>query len=131
MKGDGKMQLRKLSVVLLALLLAGAVIVPCVSAAENVNADELSSDPYYLEAIKIISKENALSSDQFIPLNADLDLVVYNPSGNFVTSSNSWDNNYEIVEFTAATTGNYNIRLNKSRFAGTSERVGFAYTIYT
>jgi hypothetical protein len=64
-------------------------------------------------------------------LNADLDLVVYNPSGNFVTNSNSWDNNYEIVEFTASTTGNYNIRLDKSRFAGTSERVGFAYTIYT
>jgi len=61
---------------------------------------------------------------------ADLDLVVFNPSGGFVTNSNSWDNNYEIVEFTASTTGNYNIRLDKSRFDGSSERVGFAYTIF-
>lgn len=63
-------------------------------------------------------------------LMADLDLVVFDPSGSFVTNSNSWDNNYEIVEFTASATGNYNIRLDKSRFDGTSERVGFAYTIY-
>lgn len=64
------------------------------------------------------------------PLSADLDLVVFGPGGNFVTNSNSWDNNYEIVEFTASTTGNYNIRLDRSRFDGSSERVGFAYCIY-
>jgi subtilisin family serine protease len=98
------------------------------------------SHTVYLQAgqkVRAVASWDSLPANAHPPtsmtdtLNADLDLVVYNPSGSFVTNSNSWDNNYEIVEFTASTTGNYNIRLDKSRFAGTSERVGFAYTIYT
>jgi hypothetical protein len=62
------------------------------------------------------------------PLQSDLDLYVYDPSGNLVTASTSFDNNYEIVEFTAPATGNYKARATASRFDGTTEYVGFAYT---
>ena len=62
------------------------------------------------------------------PLQSDLDLYVYDPSGNLVTASTSFDNNYEIVEFTAPATGNYKARATASRFDGTNEYVGFAYT---
>ncbi len=62
------------------------------------------------------------------PLQSDLDLYIYDPSGNLVTSSISFDANYEIVEFTAASTGNYRARATASRFDGTNEYVGFAYT---
>ena len=64
------MNLQKLDIALLTLLVVA--MVPCVSAAENVNADKLSSDPFYLEAIKIMSKENALASDRLIPLNVGI-----------------------------------------------------------
>lgn len=62
------------------------------------------------------------------PLESDLDLYIYDPSGNFVTSSTSWDNSYEIVEFTASATGTYEARVSAYRFDGSYEYVGFAYT---
>lgn len=97
------------------------------------------SHTVYLQAgqvVRAVASWDSLPTNTHPPnpmtdtLMADLDLVVFNPGGSFVTNSNSWDNNYEIVEFVASTTGNYNIRLDKSRFDGSSERVGFAYTIY-
>jgi len=60
-------------------------------------------------------------------LKTDLDLVVFGPTNNFVTTSNSYDNNYEIVEFTAPTTGQYRLQNTRIRFDGSSDRVGFAY----
>jgi hypothetical protein len=59
-------------------------------------------------------------------LKADLDLDIYSPSGSFVTSSSSWDNSYEIVEFTAPATGTYSAKVNPYRFDGSSEFLGFA-----
>jgi hypothetical protein len=61
------------------------------------------------------------------PLNADLDLTVYSPNITVVASSNSHDNSYEIVEFTAATTGVYTARISAPRFDGASEYLGFAW----
>ena len=61
------------------------------------------------------------------PLNADLDLTVYSPSITVVATSNSHDNSYEIVEFTAPTTGVYTARISAPRFDGTSEYLGFAW----
>ena len=61
------------------------------------------------------------------PLNADLDLIVYSPNITVVASSNSHDNSYEIVEFTAATTGVYTARISAPRFDGASEYLGFAW----
>jgi hypothetical protein len=59
-------------------------------------------------------------------LNADLDLHVYAPNGSYVTSSSSYDNSYEIVEFTASSTGTYTAQVNAYRFDGNYEYLGFA-----
>jgi hypothetical protein len=59
-------------------------------------------------------------------LKADLDLNVYAPNGSYVTSSASYDNSYEIVEFTATSTGTYTAKVNAHRFDGDYEHLGFA-----
>ena len=61
------------------------------------------------------------------PLQADIDLRVYDPSGGFVTSSISSSNSYEIVEFTAATTGYYRLEVDDWSFTGSTEYVGAAW----
>ena len=61
------------------------------------------------------------------PLDADLDLIVNDPDGNYVASSMSFDNNYEVVEFTANVTGDYALRVFRSRFDGSSEWLGVAW----
>lgn len=61
------------------------------------------------------------------PLEADLDLRVYDPGGVFVTSSTSLNNSYEIVEFTAGATGTYELEITAYRFNGTSEYVAAAW----
>jgi len=60
-------------------------------------------------------------------LMADLNLVVTAPSGAVVDYSNSYDNSYEIVEFTAPTTGTYTATISARRFEGGYEYMGFAY----
>ncbi len=47
--------------------------------------------------------------------SADLDLRVVNSAGTTVASSSSWDNTYEIVEFTPTVSGAYKLRVNKYR----------------
>ena len=59
-------------------------------------------------------------------LKADLDMSVYAPDGSYVSGSASWDNSYEIVEFTAPATGTYSAKVNAYRFDGNSEFLGFA-----
>lgn len=44
-------------------------------------------------------------------LNADLDLYVYDPDGNLVAYSISWDGNYEFVEFVPKKMGVYTIKI--------------------
>jgi hypothetical protein len=65
------------------------------------------------------------------PLDADLDLYVVDPDGLTLLGdgkySDSFDNNFEIVEFDAAQTGNYTLRINRFRFDGSSEDVGVAW----
>ncbi len=51
----------------------------------------------------------------FTQPNADLDLRIYNPSGVLVASSTSFDNTYEIVDFTPDVSGTYTMRVTKSR----------------
>ncbi|MFZ3383223.1 MAG: S8 family serine peptidase [Candidatus Methanoperedens sp.] len=60
-------------------------------------------------------------------LKADLDMFVYTPSGALVDYSNSYDNSYEIVEFTAPETGTYTATISAYRFEGYKEYMGFAY----
>jgi subtilisin family serine protease len=62
-------------------------------------------------------------------LKADLDLAVYAPSGSRVAGSQSWDNSYEFVEFTARATGWYRVEVQKLRWdaGNTHEYLGFAW----
>lgn len=65
-------------------------------------------------------------------LDADLDLTIL--AGQGATSgisfggSLSFNNNFEIVEFTPPTTGWYTVRVNDFRFDGTSEGLGIAWS---
>ncbi len=60
-------------------------------------------------------------------LDADIDLSVYSPSASYVTGSASVSNNFEIVEFTASTTGNYELRISRYDAGTSSEWVGAAW----
>ncbi|CAG1007396.1 MAG: S8 family serine peptidase [Candidatus Methanoperedens sp.] len=58
---------------------------------------------------------------------ADLDLSIYDPSGALVVGSSSYDNTYEIVEFTPAFTGTYTVKVNKFRCSYNPQYLGFAW----
>ena len=61
-------------------------------------------------------------------LNADIDLVVLNPSNVLVASAASLQNSAEVVDFTAAVTGTYIVRIHRFRFdAGTNTFLGVAW----
>ena len=65
------------------------------------------------------------------PLDADIDLYVRDPDGALLLGdgeySESFDNSFEIVEFDAAKTGDYTLRIHNHRFDGPSEEVGVAW----
>jgi hypothetical protein len=58
---------------------------------------------------------------------ADLDLQVLNPSGTYVSGSASWDNSYEVVEFTPAVTGYHKLRVHKFRCDLSPRFLGWAW----
>ncbi len=58
------------------------------------------------------------------PIGMDLDLRVYNPSGNYVGGSFSWDNPFERVEFTPTVSGYYTFKINRYANRDTSSRLG-------
>lgn len=61
------------------------------------------------------------------PLEADIDLSVFDPDGSWVTSSASTSNSFEIIEFTPSKTGLYEFRISASSFNGSMEYIGFAF----
>jgi len=61
------------------------------------------------------------------PLKADLDLYVLGP--NQFQGSASFDNSYEVVDFTATATGNFQIKVKNFRFDGFNEYVGVAWSL--
>lgn len=61
------------------------------------------------------------------PLKADLDLFVSGPTQQFY--SVSWDNSYEVVDFTAASSGNFVINVHNYRFDGLNEYVAVAWSL--
>ncbi len=65
-------------------------------------------------------------------LNADLDVAILAGAsttvGAILAASSSFDNSYEIVEFTPAATGWYSVRINDFRFDGASEYYGLAWS---
>ncbi len=64
-------------------------------------------------------------------LTADLDLLVRTPGGGPIRYSTSYDNNYEIVEFKAPTSGTYTVEIESARWDADSpfEWLGYAYSI--
>jgi len=60
-------------------------------------------------------------------LKSDLDLYIDDPDGCQITSSISNKNNFEIVEFTAAKSGTYQIVVQKWRFDDDLEYLGIAW----
>lgn len=63
-----------------------------------------------------------------VALEADLDLHVYDPDGIRVAYSVSWDNPYEVVEFTATKTGQYRAWVRDWRFDASYEWLGLAWS---
>lgn len=61
-------------------------------------------------------------------LAADMDLHIFDPNGNYISGSYSWDNNYEVVEFTALTSGNYEAYITDYRFDDSYEWLGAAWS---
>lgn len=47
-------------------------------------------------------------------LDTDLDVTIYSPSNLYVSSSLSFDNNYELIDFNASEAGTYSIKIYKS-----------------
>jgi hypothetical protein len=61
-------------------------------------------------------------------LTVDLDLNIYDSAGNFVGYSGSWDNSYEIAEFTARRGETYTVKIR--RWSGTADVwYGIAWTV--
>jgi hypothetical protein len=60
--------------------------------------------------------------------SADLDLRVIDPAGNVVSSSLSWDNTYEIVDFTPAVAGVYRLRVRQFRCSSNPQWLGWAWS---
>jgi hypothetical protein len=52
-------------------------------------------------------------------LTVDLDLRVYDGSGNLVAESSSWDNSYEIVDFACRPGSRFTIKIR--RWSGTND----------
>ncbi len=59
--------------------------------------------------------------------SADLDLSILDPTGAEIARSVSWDNTYEIVEFTAPLTGQYRIRVQRFRCTQSPRWLGWAW----
>lgn len=59
--------------------------------------------------------------------SADLELQVIDPSSNVVAYSKSWDNTYEIVEFTPPSTGTYTLRVVRGRCDSSPGWIGWAW----
>lgn len=62
-------------------------------------------------------------------LKADFDLFVFGPTGTFVAASATVLQPFEVVEFTAPQSGNYQLRLRRRRFSGNYEYFGTAMTV--
>jgi hypothetical protein len=59
---------------------------------------------------------------------ADLDLNIISPTGSYVAGSASYDNNYEIVDFTPGVTGWYQLRVSRYGCSLAPRYLGWAWT---
>jgi hypothetical protein len=75
----------------------------------------------------IVWDQNPNYSNYSSQPSADLDFQVVNSSNVVVASSASYDNTYEIVDFTPSTTGSYKLRVNKYRCDYDPRWLGWAW----
>ena len=70
--------------------------------------------------------------DDAHPIGIDLDLNVYDPAGDLVGRSWSWDNGSEIVNFEPTTSGTYTFKINRyaNRDSSNKIRLGVAVNFY-
>jgi hypothetical protein len=59
--------------------------------------------------------------------SADIDMSILSPTNSYVAGSASWDNTYEIVEFTPPVAGSYKLRITKYRCDLTPMWLGWAW----
>jgi serine protease AprX len=72
--------------------------------------------------------QNSQSSDStMMGTLTDLDLYVYDPDGTLIASSESANNNSELVQFTPSTTGAYKVIVTGYSLANSSEILGFSW----
>jgi hypothetical protein len=57
------------------------------------------------------------------PIGIDMDLTVKDPNGNFVGSSSSFDNGFEVVDFAPTMSGNYSFHINRFENRDTSSSI--------
>jgi hypothetical protein len=79
------------------------------------------------QRVRVVLSWNSSSNGTSDALLTDFDLQVVQPNGS-TAGSYSLDNNYEVVEFTAASTGTAAIRLPHNRFDTGSQRFGLAWS---
>jgi hypothetical protein len=67
-----------------------------------------------------------------LAIGMDLDLWVYDPYGNFVAGSSSWDNPFEYVEFKPTVSGYYKIEIQRyaNRDTANNLRVGVSVNFF-
>ena len=70
--------------------------------------------------------------DDAHPIGIDLDLQVYDPNGNYVGGSYSWDNPFERVNFAPSVSGYYTFKINRyaNRDSGSAVRIGLYVNYY-
>ena len=117
-----------------------------------------NSDPFFAtrgDVVRVVIRWLSHSNTAYIwnspesdKLESDIDLQIFGPNGDIIDCSCSWDNNFEIVEFTAPESGQYTAQiclpqdmaqecndcgdLKPSRFDDDSERIGIAwYVLYS
>ncbi|MCC7014796.1 MAG: S8 family serine peptidase [Planctomycetes bacterium] len=79
-----------------------------------------------LRAVIAWDNDPAYSSYSTQPC-ADLDLQIVNAAGVVVASSASWDNTYEVIDFTVPATGTYTLRVSKYRCSLSPRYLGWSW----
>ncbi|MEW6519837.1 MAG: S8 family serine peptidase [Thermodesulfobacteriota bacterium] len=94
-----------------------------------------TADPYSISMsltagkktrVVIVWDQNTAYASYGSQPSADLDLQIYRGT-TLIAGSSSWDNTYEIAEFTPSTTGIYTLKINRFRCSLTPKWLGWAW----
>jgi hypothetical protein len=97
------------------------------SSATTVNLANMSLTGGVRTRVVIAWNNNPSYSSYASQPGADLDLRIRNAAGTVVASSTSWDNTYEIVDFTPSSSGTYTIQVVKGRCDYNPAYIGWAW----